>query len=166
MIFIGVAFGFFGGMLNVNPHVDGMLIATVTFAIAAMLIVIGLWMKPQTLAAFNLIAIVFLVLFGVSMILPRFDLTDTMRPWSAALVNMVPDEQIVTCITHALGGIRASYYRSGKAAPINSPEQMMALTASQPDLWCMCGQQSARRNREYRQRGYQDCAATGQSNRV
>ena len=35
MIFIGVAFGFFGEMLSVDPHVDGMLIAAVTVLIAA-----------------------------------------------------------------------------------------------------------------------------------
>jgi len=143
MIFIGVAFGFFAEMLNVNPHVDGMLIAAVTFALAAMLIVIGMWMKPRMLGAFNLVAMLLLVLFGVSMILPRFDLTDTMRPWSEALVNLVPDEEVVYLykpMRWAEYGLQ--YYRSGKAAPINSPEQMMALTASQPELWCIADNKS------------------------
>jgi 4-amino-4-deoxy-L-arabinose transferase-like glycosyltransferase len=138
MIFIGVAFGFFGGMLNVNPHVDGMLIASFTFVFAAILIVIGLWLKPRILAGFNLAAMLFLVLFGVSLILPRFDLTDTMRPWSEALVNLVPNEQVVYLYKpQRWAEYGLQYYRSGKAAAINTPDQLMAITAGEPQVLCI-----------------------------
>jgi hypothetical protein len=138
MIFIGVAFAFFSGMLNVNPHVDGNLIAFVTFVFAAILIVIGLWMKPKVLAAFNLTAMVFLVPFGVSMIMPRFDLSDTMRPWSEALVKLVPDEQVVYMYKpQRWAEYGLQYYRSGKAAAINTPDQMLAITAGNSGVLCI-----------------------------
>jgi 4-amino-4-deoxy-L-arabinose transferase-like glycosyltransferase len=135
MIFIGVAFGFFGGTLNVNPHVDGMLIASVTFVFAAILIVIGLWLKPQILAAFNLVAMGFLVLFGVSLVLPRFDLTDTMQPWSEALVNLVPDDQVVYLYKpQRWAEYGLQFYRSGKATAVRSPDQLLAITAGEPKV--------------------------------
>jgi len=138
MIFIGVAFGFFGGMLNVNPHVDGTLIAAVTLVLAAVLIVIGLWLKPRVLAAFNLTAMVFLVLFGVSLILPRFDLSDTMRPWSEALVNIVPDDQVVYLYKpQRWAEYGLQYYRTGNAASIDSPAELQEITADWPEVLCI-----------------------------
>src|SRR5204863_108232 len=35
MVFIGVAFGFFGNTLNVDPHVSGTLILVITFVMGA-----------------------------------------------------------------------------------------------------------------------------------
>src|SRR5262249_38473724 len=57
MAFIGVAFGFFGSTLNVDPHVSGIVITAVTFVIAAVLVVIALWLKPVFLAGFNVMMI-------------------------------------------------------------------------------------------------------------
>src|SRR5262249_9561429 len=56
LVFIGVAFGFFGGTLNVDPHVSGTLIMAVTFTMAAVLVVIALWLDPVFLAGFNALA--------------------------------------------------------------------------------------------------------------
>jgi len=135
MVFIGVGFGFFGELLNVNPHVDGMLIAGVTFVIAAALVVIGLWLKPQVLAAFNLIAIMLLVVFGVSLILPRFNISDTMRPSAAALRDLVPDEQVVYMYKpQRWEEYGLQYYRPGKVAAINTSDEMLSVTSGQSDV--------------------------------
>lgn len=138
MAFIGVAFGFFGELIRVDPHVDGMLIASVTFVIAAALIVIGFWLKPPVLAAFNVTAIVLLVFFGASLILPRFDLTDTMRPWSDALAKLVPDDQTVYMYKPQRSSeYGLQFYRPGKATVINSPDDLVKLTAEEPQVLCL-----------------------------
>ena len=138
MIFIGVAFGFFGELLSIDPHVNGLLIAAVTVVIAAILVVIGLWLKPQVLLGFNLFAMLLLVLFSVTLVVPRFDQTDTMRPWSKALRSLVTDQQIVYMYKpqrsdeYGLG-----FYRAGKVAAINSPVQMVELTGRQKEVFCI-----------------------------
>ena len=138
MIFIGIAFGFFGEMINIDPHVDGMLITAATLVLAAGLVVIGLWLKPQVLAGFNLLAIVLLVLFSMSLVVPRFDLTDTMRPWSKALKSLVPDEQVVYMYKpqrsdeYGLG-----FYRSGKVAALSSPDQLTNLATTDKGVFCI-----------------------------
>jgi len=138
MIFIGVAFGFFGEMLNVDPHVDGMLITALTLVIAAILVVVGLWLKPQVLAVFNLFAMLLLVLFSVSLVVPRFDLTDTMRPWSKALKSLVTDEQVVYMYKpQRWAELGLGYYRFGKVAAISSPDQMVDLTGSGSEVFCI-----------------------------
>src|SRR5262249_844375 len=81
MAFIGVAFGFFGSTLNVDPHVSGTLIIAVTFTMTTALIVIAFWLKPVFLAGLNMIAMTALVIMATTMVFPRFDSTDTMRPW-------------------------------------------------------------------------------------
>jgi 4-amino-4-deoxy-L-arabinose transferase-like glycosyltransferase len=143
LIFIGVAFGFFGGMLNVDPHVDGMLIVAVTFVFAAILIVIGLWLKPLFLGGLNLLAMVLLILFSVSLVLPRFELTDTMRPWSKALRSLASDTQVV----YLYKPQRASeyglqFYRTGKVVAINSPDQMVELTTTGKEVLCIADNKS------------------------
>jgi len=110
----------------------------VTVVIAAILVVIGLWLKPQVLAGFNLFAMFLLVLFSVTLVVPRFDLTDTMRPWSKALSNLVTEQQIVYLYKpqrsdeYGLGS-----YRSGKVAAINSPSQMVDLTGNEKEIFCI-----------------------------
>lgn len=138
MIFIGIAFGFFGGLLHIETHVDGMVIAGITFAIAAMLIVIAFWLKPAVLAGFHVMTMVLLVLFAASLILPRFDITDTMRPWSEALVNLVPDDQMVYMYKpRPWAEYGLQYYRSGKATAIVNPDQLMQVTAEAPQVLCI-----------------------------
>src|SRR5262249_18561802 len=67
MAFIGVVFGFFGNTLSVDPHVSGTLIMTVTFTMAAVLVVIALWLNPVFLAGFNMIAMTALVITATTM---------------------------------------------------------------------------------------------------
>jgi len=138
MLFIGVAFGFFGELINIDPHVDGMLIAAVTLVLAAALVVVGLWLKPQVLAGLNMFAIVLLVLFSTSLVVPRFDLTETMRPWSRALKSLVPDEQVVYMYKpqrsdeYGLG-----FYRSGKVAALSEPDQLANLATPDRGVFCI-----------------------------
>ena len=53
MLFIGVAFGFFGEMLNVDPHISGAKITIIAFAMAAALALIAIWMNPPMLGRFQ-----------------------------------------------------------------------------------------------------------------
>jgi 4-amino-4-deoxy-L-arabinose transferase-like glycosyltransferase len=138
MIFIGVAFGFFGELLSIDPHVNGMLIAAVTVVIAAVLVVVGLWLKPQVLAGFNLFTMFLLVLFSVTLVVPRFDLTDTMRPWSKALKSLVTDQQIVYLYKPQRSDeFGLGFYRAGKVAVINSANEMVDLTGSEKEVFCI-----------------------------
>jgi len=138
MIFIGVGFGFFGSMINVDPHVDGMLIALTAFVLAAMLIVIGLWMKPRVLGVFNVLVILSLVFFGSILILPRFNATDTMRPWSIALKDLAKADQMVYLYKpQRWEEYGLQYYRFGKAEAIRSGDQLMGLTQKSPEVLCI-----------------------------
>jgi len=138
MVFIGVAFGFFGEMISVDPHVNGMLIMATTLVIAAVLVVVGLWLKPQVLAVFNLFAMLLLVLFSVSLVVPRFDMTDTMRPWSRALKSFVTDEQVVYLYKPQRSDeYGLSFYRSGKAAAISSADQLVEITGNEKEVFCI-----------------------------
>ena len=81
---------------------------------------------------------VLLVLFSVSLVVPRFELTDTMRPWSKALKSLVSDNRSCTCINlSALGRIRAPVLPSGKVVAINSPDQMVELTDDGKEVFCI-----------------------------
>ena len=138
MVFIGVAFGFYGDMLNVDPHVSGMLIATVTFAMAAVLCVIALWLKPAFLAGFNLMAIVGLVITAVTMVFPRFDVSDTMRPWRPALAQIVPEDQVVFMYRPARWAeYGLQYYRHSHALSLASPEELLQITKSESRVLCI-----------------------------
>jgi 4-amino-4-deoxy-L-arabinose transferase-like glycosyltransferase len=138
MAFIGVAFGFFGNTLNVDPHVGGTLIVAVTFTVAAGLVVIALWLKPTFLAGFNVIAMTTLILMATTMVFPRFDATDTMRPWSPALASLIPPEQTVFLYKPprwAEYGLQ--FYRFNRVQSLFSPEDLMHATTTQPRLLCI-----------------------------
>jgi 4-amino-4-deoxy-L-arabinose transferase-like glycosyltransferase len=139
MIFIGVAFGFFGQMLNVDPHVNGMVIAGVTFALAAGLIVIALWLGPPVLAIFNLLAVTLLVLAAANFVFPRFDRTDTMRPWSNALEVIAPDTKQPVCLYKTARWMEygLEFYRDSNAQGIGSPEELVSLTQREPRVLCI-----------------------------
>jgi hypothetical protein len=127
MAFIGVAFGFFGSMLNVDPHVSGALIAGITFSIAAVLTMIALWLPPSFLAGFNVFTIAALVLAATSFVFPRFDRTDTMRPWETALAGIVPSDQVVLMYKPPRWmeyGLQ--FYRYNNARGVFSPEELTA----------------------------------------
>src|SRR5438876_9188187 len=125
MVFIGVAFGFFGNTLNVDPHVSGTLIVTVTFAAAVALTIVALWLKPVWLAAFNATVMVVLVVTAATMVFPRFDVTDTMRPWQSALTQLIPAEEMVLLYKpERWAEYGMQYYRPDHVRTAFSPEEL------------------------------------------
>jgi 4-amino-4-deoxy-L-arabinose transferase-like glycosyltransferase len=137
MAFIGVAFGFYGSMLNVDPHVSGALIAAITFGLAIVLSIIALWLPPPFLAGFNVVTIVAVVLIATNFVFPRFDRTDTMRPWEEALNEIVPVNQVVLLYKPARWmeyGLQ--FYRHNNARAIFTPQDLVALTT--PDTRVLC----------------------------
>jgi len=138
MAFIGVAFGFYGNTLNVDPHVGDMAIAIVAFVMAAFLAVIALSLRPVFLAGFNVIAMVALVVTATTMVFPRFDVTDTMRPWQTALHQLVPDEQTVFMYKPARWAeYGLQYYRFNRVQSLFSPEELVHVTATQSRVLCI-----------------------------
>jgi 4-amino-4-deoxy-L-arabinose transferase-like glycosyltransferase len=138
MVFIGVAFGFFGETLNVDPHVSGGVIMAVTFVMAAVLAVIGLWLNPAFLAAFNVFAMGILVLTATTMVFPRFDITDTMRPLNASLASFVPAEETVCMYKPARWAeYGLQYYRFNRVQTAFSPEELVRATGKGPRLLCV-----------------------------
>jgi 4-amino-4-deoxy-L-arabinose transferase-like glycosyltransferase len=138
MAFIGVAFGFFGSTLNVDPHVSGAVIMSVAFVIAAILAIIALWLNPAFLAAFNVVTMGLLVITATTMVFPRFDMTDTMRPWQRALASFVPDHQTVFMYKPARWAeYGLQYYRFNYVRPVFSPEELVRAATEQPRLFCI-----------------------------
>jgi len=138
MAFIGVAFGFFGNTLNVDPHVSGTLIMTVTFVIAAILAVIALWMEPVFLAGFNFVAMTALVITAITMVFPRFDVTDTMRPWNQALAALVPQNESVCMYKPARWAeYGLQYYRDNHIQTAFSEEDLVRATEKTSRLLCI-----------------------------
>jgi 4-amino-4-deoxy-L-arabinose transferase-like glycosyltransferase len=138
MAFIGVAFGFFGSTLNVDPHVSGMVIAMVAFSITLALLVIALWLRPVFLAGLNAFVMTLLVLTATTMVFPRFDATDTMRPWQSALRDLLRDSQTVILykperwVEYGL-----DYYRSDRVHTIFSPQELVQATVSEGRVLCL-----------------------------
>jgi 4-amino-4-deoxy-L-arabinose transferase-like glycosyltransferase len=138
MVFIGVAFGFFGNTLNVDPHVSGMVIVAVTFVIAACLAVIALWLKPVFLAGLNVIAMAALVITATTMVFPRFDATDTMRPWRSALDQMVsPGQTLLMYKPARWAEYGLDYYRFGNVQTAFSPDELREAVKNQPRVLCI-----------------------------
>ncbi len=138
MVFIGVAFGFFGDTLNVDPHVSGMSIVVVTFVMAAALIVMALWTSPLFVAGLNTVAIVALVITATTMVFPRFDVTDTMRPWQGALSLMIPPDQTVFMYKPARWAeYGMQYYRSNHLRIVYTAEDLVQATKTEPRVLCI-----------------------------
>jgi 4-amino-4-deoxy-L-arabinose transferase-like glycosyltransferase len=139
MFFIGVAFGFFGDMLNVNPHVDPAVIAEVSFSMAAALIAIALWLGPPVLAVFNVLSVTLLVLAATNFVFPRFDQTETVRPWSIALKSIAPDSQETICLYKTARwmeyGLQFYHYRNARS--IGSPDELIHLMGSERKVLCI-----------------------------
>jgi 4-amino-4-deoxy-L-arabinose transferase-like glycosyltransferase len=138
MAFIGVAFGFFGNTLNIDPHVSGTVIAVVAFVIAAVLTVIALWLRPVFLAGFNAVAMTVLLITGATMVFPRFDATDTMRPWRPALAHLVPEDQaIVMYKPQRWAEYGLDYYRFNRVHTVFSREEFVQAASSQGRILCV-----------------------------
>jgi 4-amino-4-deoxy-L-arabinose transferase-like glycosyltransferase len=138
LAFIGVAFGFFGNTLNVEAHVSGTLIMAVAFVMAAALAVIALWLDPRILAGFNVVAMGALVITATTMVFPRFDATDTMRPWNSALASLVsPDETVLMYKPARWAEYGLQYYRFNHIHTAFTPEELIRETASKVRLLCI-----------------------------
>lgn len=138
MAFIGVAFGFFGNTLNVDPHVSGMLIAVVAFVMAAALTVIALWLRPVFLGGFNVIAMTVLIVTGTTMIFPRFDVTDTMRPWQPALAQLAPQTQTVVMYKpQRWAEYGLDYYWFNHVQTVFSEEEFVQAASAQGRILCI-----------------------------
>ena len=136
--FIGVAFGFFGNTLNVDPHVSGTLILTVTLIMAGILCVMAVLLDPMWLAVFNCAAIACLVVTATTMVFPRFDITDTMRPWESALAQIAPADQTVLMYKPARWveyGLQ--YYRNNHVRGVFSPEELTQAIQNEPRVLCI-----------------------------
>jgi len=141
--FIGVAFGFFESMIHVDPHVSPALIAIVAFIVAVLLSLIALWLKPPFLAAFNVAFMFAVVIIATSMVFPRFERTDTMRPWQQALEQIVPQNQMVFLYKPARWmeyGLQ--YYRSSNARSIGTPEELSTVTGNGAKVLCIAEDKS------------------------
>jgi hypothetical protein len=115
----------------VDPHVSGFVIATVAFGMAAMLTAIALLLPPPMLAGFNALAMAMVVLIGTTFILPRFETTDTMRPWQEVFKARVPGDQTVFVYRPprwAEYGIQ--YYRTQNTVFVWTPEELEAALNS------------------------------------
>jgi 4-amino-4-deoxy-L-arabinose transferase-like glycosyltransferase len=138
MAFIGVAFGFFGSTLNVDPHVSGTTIALVSFSIAAALLVIALWLRPVYLAGLNTIAMTLLVLMATTMVFPRFDATDTMRQWQAALPPLLKDNPTVILYKpERWAEYGLQYYLFNRVHSVFTPEELVQTTAAEGRVLCI-----------------------------
>ena len=143
MAFIGVAFGFFGSTLNVDPHVSGTSIIVVTFMMAAVLAVVALWLDPLYLAIFNATTVVALVVTATTLVFPRFDVTDTMRPWQVALSQLVSSNEAVVMYKPARWAeYGLQYYRSNHIRTVFSPEELAAVANTGPRILCISDDKS------------------------
>jgi len=143
MAFIGVAFGFFGSTLNVDPHVSGTSIIVVTFMMAAVLAVVALWLDPLYLAIFNATTVVALVVTATTLVFPRFDVTDTMRPWQVALSQLVSSNEAVVMYKPARWAeYGLQYYRSNHIRTVFSPEELAAVANTGARILCISDDKS------------------------
>jgi hypothetical protein len=125
MLFIGVAFGLFGDMLSVDPHISVFKIMAAVLLMAVILTAIATWMRPLVLFAFNAMSMAALVLVATSFVLPRFETTDTMRPWGKVLHEMVPDDQTVfTYRPPRWVEYGMQFYRYNKTQDIWTPDEL------------------------------------------
>ncbi len=143
MAFIGVGFGFFNSMINVDPHVSGMLIAAVAFTLAALLSVIAIWLAPVSLAGVNAAAMLAMVIVATTLVFPRFDVTDTMRPWERAVEQIVPNSEMILLYkpTRAMEyGLQ--YYRDGNAKGVGTPDELATEISDHSRMLCIAEDKS------------------------
>lgn len=135
MVALGIAFNFFGQRLGVDPHVSGVIILLVTFPMAILLAIIGRWLTPPLLAGFNALAMALTLLAAVNFVVPRFETTDTMRPWKAVLQELVPDDQVVFMYRPTRWmeyGLQ--YYRPSKAQTVVTPDELNSALKIAPKV--------------------------------
>ena len=103
-----------------------------------MLIIIALWLNPLFLAGFNAVAVVALVVTAATMVFPRFDVTDTMRPWQDALAQLVSDSETVVMYKPARWAeYGLQYYRANRVRTVFSPEELADATKTGARVLCI-----------------------------
>jgi len=143
MLFIGVAFGFYGNTLNVDPHVSGTVIAAITFGAAGALTGIAVWLEPVWLATFNVSVIGALVITAATMVFPRFDVTDTMRPWQSALRQLISENEMVLMYKpQRWAEYGMEYYRPYHIRTVFSAEELADATKGGGRLLCISDDQA------------------------
>src|SRR5581483_1608535 len=83
-------------------------------------------------------AILAMVIVATVLVFPRFDVSDTMRPWARALENIVPDNQVVLLYkpTRSMEyGLR--FYRHSKAHAVGSPQELANAVANHARALCI-----------------------------
>jgi 4-amino-4-deoxy-L-arabinose transferase-like glycosyltransferase len=141
LLFIGVALGFFGQMLHVDAHVNGKVIAGLTFTFAALLVPIAIWTKPSILALCNFAIVAAAVVVATNFVLPRFDVSDTMRPWSKALPTLLPaDETVFLYRPSRWVEYGMQFYRQENAKGVFSPEELVELVRSRSKVFLITSQ--------------------------
>ena len=80
-----------------------------------------------------------LVLAAANFVFPRFDQTDTMRPWSNALETIAPDMKQPVCLYKTARWMEygLEFYRDSNAQGIGSPEELVSLTQRERRVLCI-----------------------------
>jgi hypothetical protein len=95
-------------------------------------------LKPVFLAGFNVIAMTVLVVTGTTMVFPRFDATDTMRPWRVALQHLAPqDQNVLMYKPQRWAEYGLAYYRFNHVLTAFSPDEFVRATAAQGRVLCV-----------------------------
>ena len=79
-----------------------------------------------------------LVATATTMVFPRFDVTDTMRPWEHVLAQLAPDDQTVVMYKPARWveyGLQ--YYLNNRVRGVFSAEELTAAIRSEPRVLCI-----------------------------
>jgi hypothetical protein len=72
------------------------------------------------------------------MVFPRFEVTDTMRPWKPALAEIVPDDQDVFMYKPARWAeYGLQFYRSNRTHNLFSAEELLEVTKNGDRLLCI-----------------------------
>ncbi len=79
-----------------------------------------------------------LVVTATTMVFPRFDATDTMRPWQPALRQLLPDDQTVILYKpQRWAEYGLEYYRSNHVHSVFSPEELVQAAAAEGRVLCV-----------------------------
>jgi 4-amino-4-deoxy-L-arabinose transferase-like glycosyltransferase len=138
MAFIGVGFGFFNTMIKIDPHVSGMLIAVIALSLAVILSVVAIWFSPVVLVVVNASAMLAMVIVATVLVFPRFDVSDTMRPWAHAIEEIVPSNQTVLLYKPTRNmEYGLEFYRDNHARTVGSPQELSNAIADHSRAFCI-----------------------------
>ena len=138
VVFIGVAFGFFGPMINLDPHVSGPLIIAVTAIVAIGLVAVALWFTAPVLVGLNVVTMAVVVAVITISVFPRVDRLDTMRPWQEALDELVPTDRTVFLYKpRRWMEYGLQFYRHNGVRKIGSHEELIELAPTRSRNLCI-----------------------------